>query len=269
MVVNLLCEGMGIRAAARLTGCNIETVLNILEMGGAKCMAFMEANVRDVQAERVQIDEMFGFVYSKPQNTPREETERGDMFTYLSIDADSKLIINSEVGKRTKETTMAFLNTLRRRVPGHFNLTSDCYAGYTGGRGPGSVASVFGDSINYATELKVWGKRIMSDLPSRYFNPMIVVGIKKKQRIGQPDLSRSTTCHIERTNLSVRTFTRRFTRCTIGYSKKLANLRHAVAMFVCHFNFCRKHSTHGKTPAMAAGLTNRVWSVADLLQWKT
>jgi hypothetical protein len=97
--------------------------------------------------------------------------------------------------------------------------------------------------------LKVWGKRILSDLPSRYFNPMIVVGIKKQKRLGSPDLSESTTCHVERTNLSVRTFTRRFTRCTIGYSKKLANLRHAVAMFVCHFNFCRRHSAHGQTPA--------------------
>jgi hypothetical protein len=95
---------------------------------------------------------------------------------------------------------------------------------------------------------------------------MIVVGIKRQQRIGQRDLSQSTICHTERMNLSVRTFTRRFTRCTIGYSKKLANLRHAVAMFICHFNYCRKHSAHGQTPAMAAGLTERVWTISEMLK---
>jgi hypothetical protein len=113
--------------------------------------------------------------------------------------------------------------------------------------------------------MKVWGNRIDPVSASRYYNPMIVIGIKRQQRIGQPDLSESTICHAERTNLSVRTFTRRFTRCTIGYSKKLANLRHAVAMFITHFNFCRKHSAHGKTPAMASGLTDHVGTIEELL----
>jgi hypothetical protein len=268
-VVNLLCEGMGIRAAARLTNLHRDTVLSILEMAGAKCAAFLDANVRNVKAGHVQIDELFTYVYSKPQNTaPEDEEDRGEFFTFLSVERDSKLLINARVGKRDQENTVKFLQDLRTRVQPGFALTSDCYHGYVGKRDRGNVKYVFGThDITYATEMKVWGKQLTPQLaPTRYFQPMKVIGIKRQQRIGQQDLRESTICHAERTNLSVRTFTRRFTRCTIGYSKKLANLRHAVAMFLFHFNFVRKHSAHGKTPAMAAGITERVWSVADLLK---
>ena len=169
------------------------------------------------------------------------------------------------------ENSRAFLTDLRARVPGHFNLTSDCWGGYVGVKSStsqGNVRDVFGDSINYATELKMWGKKLgVNPFATQMYNPIIVIGIKRQQRIGQSDLTQSTICHTERTNLSVRTFTRRLTRCTIGYSKKLANLRHAVAMFVCHFNFCRKHSAHGKTPAMAAGLTDHLWKIEDVLRF--
>jgi len=263
-VVNLLCEGMGIRAASRLTGLDRGTVLAILETAGAKMAAFLDAKVRNVKAEFVQVDEIFNFVYSKPQNTDRNDLERGEFFTYLAIDRASKLIINWLTDKRNESSTVTFLEDLQKRMSGHFNLTTDCYAGYAGKLGGGAVRDIFGETINYATELKVYGKAKSEG--NRYYNPLVVIDIKRQQRIGQPDLTMSTTCHAERTNLSVRTFTRRFTRLTIGYSKKLVNLRHAVAMFVCHFNFCRKHSAHGKTPAMAAGLTDRVWTIAELLK---
>jgi hypothetical protein len=126
------------------------------------------------------------------------------------------------------------------------------------------VQQVFGNDVDYATETKVWGRTNLQI--SRYYNPLKIVAIKCKARIGSPDLSTATICHAERTNLSVRIFTRRFTRCTIGYSKKLENLRHAVAMFVCHFNFVRKHSAHGQTPAQAAGLTDKAWTISELLE---
>jgi hypothetical protein len=145
-VVSLLCEGMGIRAASRLTGLHRDTVLNILEMAGQKCLAFMDANVRDVKAEHVQIDEIFTFVYTKPQNTARGDQTAGDFFTYLSIDRDSKLIINSHTSKRDGDNTLAFLTDLRKRVPNRFHLTSDCFSGYTRGRyANGAVKDVFGD----------------------------------------------------------------------------------------------------------------------------
>jgi len=267
-VVNLLCEGMGIRACARLTNLHRDTVLSILETTGAKMATLLDDKVRDVKASHVQIDELFTYVYSKPQNTlPEYEDERGDFFTFLSVERDSKLIINWRVGKRDQENSVKFLQDLRARVLPGFALTSDCFSGYVGKGDRGNVKYVFGtQDITYATEMKVWGKQLDPASVTRYYNPLIVTGIKRQQRIGQQDLSESTICHAERMNLSVRTFTRRFTRCTIGYSKKLANLRHAVAMFICHFNFCRKHSAHGKTPAMASGITDRVWTIRELLE---
>lgn len=267
-VMHLLCEGMGVRATARFTGMTHNTVMRILETVGAKCARFLDANVRNVKAEHVQIDELFTYVYSKPKNTRREdEAERGDFFTFLSVERDSKLLINWRVGKRDQENAVRFLQDLRARVLPGMALTSDCFHGYVGKRHRGNVKYVFGtQDITYATEKKIWGKRLDPLSVTSYYNPLIVTGIKRQQRIGAQDLSESTICHAERMNLSVRTFTRRFTRCTIGYSKKLANLRHAVAMFICHFNYCRKHSAHGQTPAMEAGLTDRAWSIEELLR---
>jgi len=261
-VVNLLCEGVGIRAASRLTGLHRDTVLSILETAGAKFEMFLDAKIQDVKAEQVQIDEIYSFVNCKPQNVTRDDPERGEFFTYLSVERNSKLIINWRTSKRNKENTQVFLRDLHRRIPQRFQLTSDAFSGYCKGSNCG-VRQVFGDEIDYATETKVFGRA--NTEVSRYYNPMVVTSIKRKARIGSPDLSTATTCHAERTNLSVRTFTRRFTRCTIGYSKKLENLRYAVAMFICHFNFVRKHSAHNQTPAQAAGLTDHQWSIDEIL----
>ena len=262
-VVNLLCEGMGIRAVGRLTGLDKKTVLRILVMAGERCAAVLDEKVQDVQASNVQIDEIYSFVGCKPQTLlDRTDTERGEFFTYLSVDRDSKLIINWHTSKRNKENTLIFMRDLQRRIPSRFQLTSDAFPGYC--RGDAAVKQVFGNEIDYATETKVFGRT--NQMVSRYFNPLVVIAIKRKARIGSPDLSVATTCHAERTNLSVRTFTRRFTRCTIGYSKKLENLRYAVAMFICHFNFCRKHGAHSKTPAVAAGLTDHAWTIEEILK---
>ena len=257
-VVNLLCEGMGIRAVGRIMNLHRDTVLSILETAGAKMATFQDGMVQDVKAENVQIDEIYSYVGIKPQNLDRTDEERGEFFTYLSVDRASKLIINWRTSKRNKENTLGFLRDLRCRVPNRCQLTSDAFAGYC--RGNAAVQQVFGKDVDYATETKVWG-RTNADI-SRYFNPMVVIGIKRKMRIGNPDLTKATTCHAERTNLSVRTFTRRFTRCTLGFSKKLENMRFAVAMFICHFNFCRKHSTVNQTPAQAAGLTDHACAMS-------
>jgi IS1 family transposase len=215
----------------------------------------------NVKASHIQIDEIYAFVNCKPQNTTKDDPERGEFFTYLSVDKTSKLIINWRTSKRNSENTLAFMHDLKRRVAERCQITTDAYMGYW--RGNGAVQKAFGNDVDYATEIKVWGKTNLQ--VSRYFNPMRVVGIKRKTRIGNPDLTQATICHAERTNLSVRTFTRRFTRCTIGYSKKLDNLKHAVALFIAHFNFCRVHSAHNQTPAQASGLTNRPFTITDLL----
>jgi len=261
-VVNLLCEGMGIRACERLTQLNRRTILGILETAGEKFARFLDEKIQDVKAKQVQIDEIFTFVNCKPQTTNKYDETRGEFFTYLSVDRTSKLIINWHTSKRDKANTLAFMRDLHRRIAQRFQLTSDAFTGYC--RGNAAVYQVFGNDIDYATETKIFG---LADYQvSSWKKRLVVTGIKRKARIGSPDMSVATTCHAERTNLSVRTFTRRFTRCTLGYSKKLENLQHAVAMFVCHFDFVRKHSAHGQTPAQAAGLTDKAWTIEEILK---
>ena len=260
-VVHLMAEGMGIRAISRLTQLNKRTVLGILEVAGQRCAELLDAHIQNVKAENVQVDEIHTFVGCKRKRNTFEDLERGDFFTYLSVDRESKLIINWRTSKRNRENTLAFMQDLKTRIPERFQLTTDAFIPYW--RGKGVVGQVFGQNIDYATELKIFGRS--NNQISRFFNPLTVIGIKRQRRIGTSDLTTSTTCHAERTNLSVRTFTRRFTRCTLGYSKKVANLQYAVAIFIAHFNFCRVHSAHKQTPAMAAGLADHAWSVEEML----
>ena len=260
-IVKLLCEGMGIRATARLADCHRDTVLSVLETVGGKCASLLDARVRYVRAGFVQTDEIHTFVGCKQRRTIREDVERGDFFTYLSIDRDSKLIINWKTDKRTVEITQEFLRDLKARMLDRFQLTTDAYAGYCHGK-VGGVKGVFGNGVDYATEIKVYGHEKIA--PFRYVPK--VLEIRRKARLGNPDMKFATTCHCERMNLSVRQFTRRFNRSTLGYSKTLANLRHAVALFVAHFNYCRVHSAHKQTPAQAARLTKDVWPVERLIE---
>jgi transposase-like protein/IS1 family transposase len=259
-VVHLLCEGMGIRAISRFTGLDTKTVMSILELAGQKAASLLDANIRDMRAGLVQVDELVSFVGIKQANAPEDSEEFGQFFTYLSVDRVSKLIINTHTSKRTKEDTETFLQSLKRRVLAPFQLTTDGWNGYSGYTG--RMKHVFGETIDYATEIKRFANHGINHT-ARFLRPRLL-SIKKSVRIGHPDLKMATTCHCERTNLSVRLFNRRFTRLTLGYSKKLENLRHAVALFVWHFDFCRVHSAHGKTPAQAAKLTNHVWKIEEL-----
>jgi IS1 family transposase len=265
-VVGMLCEGMGIRAISRLTRLDQKTVLRILESAGEHCAQLLDTKIRNVKVGQVQADELYCFVGCKQQNTVEGETERGQFFTFLSIAKDSKLIINWRTAKRTQENAVEFLTDLKGRIQNRFQLTTDGWKPYCGRSG--AVKQVFGDSIDYATETK----HFAADNPRLAVRPELwklnskrVESLQRRRKIGQPDLKTATTCHCERTNLSVRIFTRRFTRLTLGYSKKLQNLRWAVALFVAHFNFCRVHGTLKMTPAQAAGLADHVWSVEEIL----
>ena len=251
---------MGIRAIQRITGLHQETILSVLEMAGNKAALFLDSKVRNVNVEHVQTDEIHSIVYSKQQNTPARDTQRGEQYTFFAIDRESKLIINWLVGKRTRENGDEFFSDLKNRLANRVQLTTDNWRMHSGSNG--AVVCAFGGDVDYAFESKIFAK------PSKFL-PLQLIGCRRKRVIGNPDLEMATTAHAERTNLSARLFTRRFTRCTLGYSKKIENLRHAVALFVWHFNFVRKHSAHGKTPATAAGLTSHVWTIPDLLVTST
>jgi IS1 family transposase len=171
----------------------------------------------------------------------------------------TKLIINSLVGKRSRENAVQFLIDLKNRMARRFQLTTDNWQIYSGTIG--TVRQVFGQRVNYATEMKCFAR------PAAFL-PRRLVSLTRQRKIGNPDMSQATTCHAERTNLSVRTFTRRFTRCTLGYSKTLENHKHAVALFIWHFNYARIHSAHGQTPAQACGLVSKTFTINDLLRYQ-
>lgn len=264
-VVKMLCEGVGIRAVSRLTGLSIHTVLNVLETAGAKCASLLDSKMRGLNVEFLQVDELFGYVECKQANTTAEDEFRGDQYTYLSIDRNTKLIVNWLVGKRTSENAHAFMQDLKLRIENRFQLSTDGFSGYTGHLG--AVFQTFKREIDYGTEIKHFAADSVSATKrgNRRENPVKLQWCKRNAMIGTPDREFINTSHVERLNLTMRLFNRRLTRCTMGFSKKLANHKHMAALLIAFYNFCRVHSAHKKTPAMAAGITNRIWNVEELI----
>jgi IS1 family transposase len=263
----MLFEGVGINAIARLTGLSKNTVLNVLNTAGEKCDRFLRENIKGVKPNLVQVDELYSFVGTRPEFADADDQERGAFYCFLSIDSETKLVINHLVGKRRSEEAYQFMQELKRRTQGRFQLSSDGFNGYTGFAG--AVFQTFKHEVDYGTETKVFGPEI-SRTSSRYlvttkFNRHICKSVKRIPRIGEPEDALINTSHAERLNLTMRLFNRRFTRCTLGYSRKIFNHKNGTAIFVCLYNFCRIHSAHKKTPAQAAGLTDRTWTVKELL----
>ncbi len=260
----MLAEGVGIRAAARLTGLNERTVLNVLRVAGEKCARLLDTKIRDVSCVSVQADELWAFVHCKQVNA-RQHPEHGDQYTFLGIDRESKLILSYKVGRRNYINGLEFIQDLKQRVAGRFQLTSDQWQGYVR-----AVYYTFYGEIDYAQQQKDFAPMFTgsSNFTARRYSPGRCIGFNTMIHVGNPVRELISTSHVERTNLSVRLFNRRFTRLTLGYSKKLANLKHSVALLIAHFNFCRVHSAHGKTPAQAVGLTETKWTCEDLLRWR-
>jgi IS1 family transposase len=260
-VVHLLCEGMGIRAIERFTQLNRRTVLGILETAGHKCARLLDGKVRNLPARNVETDELYSFVHCKQERNKTQNPEWGEQFTFLSFERDTKLIIAYSVGKRTTENAQSHVQDLRNRLANRIQLSTDNFRGYRGATG--AVATAFGATgVDYATLEKVYAK---SSMPGSRFSAPVCIMVKKTARLGAPDRELICTSHVERQNLNFRLFNRRFTRLTLGFSKTLANLRRSVALLAAFWNFCWRHNTLKQTPAMAAGLTDHVWTVGELL----
>jgi len=180
------------------------------------------------------------------------------------VDSKSKFIINAVIGKRDAVTAQEYIHDLSLRVKAPFQLTTDGFRAYRS-----EVYFTFQDEIHFAQLIKEYDVPHDRVLAERRYSPPEVVNIRKRIVCGNPAPEQISTSYVERTNLSVRLFNRRFTRLTLGYSKKLANLKHSVALFVAHFNFCRKHSAHSQTPAQACGLADHVWTIQELLDSAT
>jgi IS1 family transposase len=258
-ILHLLCEGMSIRAITRLTGASKNTVAKLLVDAGKACAAYHDANVRNVKASRIQVDEIWSFAYAKQKNvaTAKDAPEgAGDTWTWTALDADSKLIVSYLVGGRDAEYAMWFMDDLRERLANRVQLTSDGHKAYLQ-----AVEGAFGDDIDYAQLVKMYGPTITA--PGRY-SPAECTGAKKMRVTRSPDPSQASTSYVERQNLTMRMHMRRFTRLTNAFSKKVENHAYAVALHMMYYNFVREHKTLRVTPTMQAGITDRLWEIADI-----
>ena len=258
-MLHLLCEGMSIRAITRLTGASKNTVAKLLIDAGKACAVYHDANVRGLKTARVQVDEIWSFTYAKQKNVAAAKAapdHAGDTWTWTAIDADSKMIVSYLVGGRDAEYAMWFMDDLASRLASRVQLTSDGHRAYLE-----AVEGAFGCDVDYAQLVKMYGATATA--PGRY-SPAECTGIKKIRREGNPDIAHVSTSYVERQNLTMRMHMRRFTRLTNAFSKKVENHAHAVALHMMYYNFVRIHKTLRVTPAMAAGVTDRLWEIADI-----
>jgi IS1 family transposase len=263
-IVRALCEGNSIRSTARMTGAAINTVVSLLvDLGGA-CSEYQDRVMRDLPCERLQADEIWSFCYAKAKNVPDQYSGQfgyGDVWTWTAIDADTKLVPCWLVGERNSADARVFIDDLAGRLANRIQLTTDGHRPYLQ-----AVEDAFGANIDYAVLVKLYGPDPSAE---RRYSPTICIGADPRVIQGQPDEAHISTSYVERQNLSMRMGMRRFTRLTNGFSKKIENHMRAVALYFMHYNFARPHTTLSKryptTPAMAAGLTDHVWTALEIV----
>ena len=260
-VIKLLCEGNSLRATARITDTSLNTVTKLLVDAGRACEAFHDRAVVGVHAKRIQCDEIWSFTYAKAKNVAAAVAApdgAGDTWTWTALDADSKLLVGWLVGGRDAGYAHAFMEDVAARLAGRVQLTTDGHRAYLD-----AVDAAFGSDVDYAMLEKIYGTAPES-AKGRY-SPAECIGAKKKRVEGRPDPAHVSTSYVERHNLTMRMHMRRFTRLTNAFSKKVENHAYAVALHAVFYNFVRIHKTLRVTPAMAAGLTDRLWDVPDIV----
>jgi IS1 family transposase len=266
-ILHLLCEGQSIRAVTRLTGCSKNTVAKLLVEAGHACATYQDKALRNLPCKRVQMDEIWSFVYAKASNVEKAKAapERaGDVWTWTAICADTKLLVSWLLADRSTNAAVEFVTDLKGRLTNRVQLTSDGHKPYLE-----AVESTFGEDVDYAMLVKHYGSPPQSE--TRY-SPAICTGAEKRQKIGNPDAKHISTSYVERSNLTMRMHMRRFTRLTNAFSKKVENHAAAIALHTMYYNFIRIHQTLKVTPAMAAGVTDKLWEMDDLVamleQWE-
>lgn len=259
-VLCLLVEGCSVRSIERVTGVHRDTILDLLVLVGARCERFLESRIRNVAVKDVQADEIWGFVAMKEKTKKAKDIEDdniGDAYCFIAIERETKLVLAWHLGRRSAEDTMAFTEKLNDATQGRFQLTTDGFKAYMY-----AVSYSLGTRVDFAQLVKVYAG---SREGEQRYSPAEVQGTIRQIQIGDPAYHRICTSHIERQNLNVRMAMRRMTRLTNGFSRKWENLKAAYALYFAYYNFCRVHSTLRVTPAMESGLTNHVWSIAELL----
>jgi transposase-like protein/IS1 family transposase len=258
--VQCLAEGCSIRSTERLTGLNRNTILRLLEVIGPRCERLLDSRMRNLRCRYLQCDEIWTFVQKKQRRVKNGEREIGDQWVFVAMDADTKLVASFQIGKRSIENTRIFMSDLHDRLANQVQITTDGFHFYTK-----VVEETFGLDVDFAQLVKLFGDYGQHDSPDARYSPPRITEVISKMRIGNPSKADISTSYVERQNLTIRMGLRRFTRLTNAFSKKLDNLKAAVAIHFAYYNFCRVHSTLRVTPAMEAGLTDHVWSIGELL----
>jgi IS1 family transposase len=260
-IIGLLVEGNSMRSITRLVDCSINTVTKLLIDVGTACNIYQDQALRNLKCKRIQCDEIWAFCSMKERNVPAEhrgEYGYGDVYTWTGIDADTKLMVSYMVGKRDAEYAHAFMHDLASRISNRVQLTTDGHRAYMD-----AVEDTFGSEIDYAMLIKIYGGTGEKDEGRRYSSGEFV-SAEKRPINGDPDIRHVSTSYVERQNLTMRMSMRRFTRLTNGFSKKVENLEHAVALHFMYYNFGRIHKTLRVTPAMEAGISDHVWSLEEI-----
>jgi IS1 family transposase len=259
-VLFALCEGNSIRSICRMFNVGKNTVARLLVQAGAACAVYQNEALQNLKCKRVQCDEIWSYIGAKDKNVPADKQGKfgiGSAWTWTAIDADSKLIVSWMIGDRSAVAANDFMEDLAGRLANRIQLTTDGYAIYVN-----AVENAFGSDIDYAMLVKVYGET--SEGEKRY-SPAECLGCQRKPVTGSPDEKHISTSYVERQNLTMRMHMRRFTRLTNAFSKKLENHIAAVALHFMYYNFIKIHSTLRVTPAMAAGVTNKLWDMSDVV----
>ena len=260
-ILSLLCEGSSMRSISRVADVSINTVSKLLIDAGEACAAFHDEHVRGVKAKHIQVDEIWSFTYSKQKNVASAKAApegAGDTWTWTALDADSKLIVSHFVGGRDGECAKWFMQDVAERLANRVQLTSDGHRAYLE-----AVEGAFGADVDYAQLIKLYGNA--PDAFKGRYSPAECTGIKKVPIEGKPDKVHVSTSYVERQNLTMRMHMRRFTRLTNAFSKKFESHAHMVALYAVWYNFVRQHKTLRMSPAMAAGISDRLWDVTDIV----
>lgn len=258
-IISCLIEGCSLRSTVRLTGFSRKGVGRTMVEAGKACAAYHKKIMQKLPCKIIQVDEIWSFTYCKQANIPallKDAKGIGDTWTWIAIDADTKLIPSWFVGDRSLASATQFIDDLKSRLAHRVQLTSDGYKPYVA-----AVEAAFGSEIDYAMLIKLFGKPTM---PDTKYSPPHCIGIRKRKINGKPDKKLISTSFAERQNLTLRMQNRRFTRLTNGFSKDIENHKHSLAIYFMHYNFCRIHQTLRVTPAMEAGIAKHVWSVQEI-----
>jgi len=259
-IIASLIEGNSIRATCRMTDTAKGTVLKLLADVGKACAEYQDKVFHNLSCKKIQCDEIWSFCYAKDKNVPEDKRGQfgyGDVWTFTAICADSKLVPSWHLGRRHLPNATVFMRDLAGRMKNRVQLTTDGHRMYLD-----SVEDAFGSEIDFGQLVKFYGT---SEDNEKRYSPAKCIGTQKIRIKGNPDDKNVSTSYVERQNLTMRMSMRRFTRLTNAFSKKVENLGHAVALHFMYYNFCRIHQTLRVTPAMEAGVTNRLWDIEDIL----